>query len=88
MRYRNPGKWIREMLPNQTKDIPTILLWFGIFVLDIALVFYLTSLAGISLLGMSYKMMSFLVLLYCLIAFFLFYAQAKLWDKIRSHIKK
>ena len=88
MRYRNPGKWIREMFPNQTKDIPTILLWFVIFMLDIVIVFFLANLAGISLLGMPYKMMSFFVLLYCLIAFILFYAEAKLWDKIRSNIKK
>ena len=88
MRYRNPGKWIREMLPNQTKNVPAILLWSVVFLLDVVLVFYLANLVGISLLGMPYKMMSFFVLLYCLIAFVMFYAEAKLWDKLCSNIKK
>ena len=88
MRYRNPGKWIREILPDPTKDIPTILVWSVIFLTNVALVFYIANLVGISLLAMPYKMMSFLVLLYCLIAFVLLYAEAKLWDKIRSNIKK
>ena len=88
MRYRNPGKWIRELLPNQTKDIPTILLWFVIFLVDVALIFYIANLAGISLLKMPYRMMSFCVLLYCLIAFVLLYAEAKLWDRICPKNKK
>ena len=82
MWYRNPGKWIRELFPNQTKNITTILLWTLIFILDIALVFYLTNLMGIMLLGMPYKKMAFFVLLSCLAAFALFFAEAKLWDAI------
>ena len=84
MWYRNPGKWIRELFPNQTKNIPTILLWTVIFFLDILLVFCLTNLFGITLLGMPYKKMVFFVLLYCIVAFALFYAEAKLWDKIKN----
>ena len=84
MWYRNPGKWIRELFPDQTKNIPTILLWAVIFLLDLLLVFSLSSLLGITLLGMPYKKMAFLVLLYCLIAFALFFAEAKLWDKIKK----
>ena len=87
MWYRNPGKWIRELFPNQTKNVPTILLWSVVFVLDLVLVFSFTSLMGISLLGIAYKKMAFLVLLYCLAAFALFFAEAKLWDAIR-HNKK
>ena len=82
MWYRNPGKWIRELFPNQTKNIPTILLWSVIFILDIVLVFYLANLLGIALLGMPYKKMAFFVLLYCLVAFALFFTEAKLWDAI------
>ena len=88
MRYRNPGKWIRELFPNQTKNIPTILVWSVIFILDIVLVFYLTSLMGITLPGMPVKKMSFFVLLYCVAAFAIFFAEAKLWDAICSKSKK
>ena len=84
MWYRNPGKWIRELFPNQTKNIPTILLWTVVFFLDILLVFCLTNLLGITLLGMPYKKMVFFALLYCIAAFALFYAEAKLWDKIKK----
>ena len=87
MWYRNPGKWIRELFPNQTKNIPAILLWSVIFILDIVLVFYLTNLMGITLLGMPYKKMVFFVLLYCLSAFALFYAEAKLFDFIKKPAK-
>ena len=87
MWYRNPGKWIRELFPNQTKNVPTILLWAVIFILDIVLVFYLASRMGITLPGIPYKKMTFLVLLFCLIAFALFFAEAKLWDAIRQNKK-
>ena len=88
MWYRNPGKWIREMFPNQTKNAPTILLWSVIYLLDILLVFCLANLFGIMLLRMPYKKMAFFVLIFCLIAFFLFFAEAKLWDNICSKLKK
>ena len=87
MWYRNPGKWIRELFPNQTKNVPTILLWSVIFILNIVLVFYAASLIGITLLGMNYKKMAFLVLILCLVAFVLFFAEAKLWDAICDNKK-
>ena len=63
-------------------------MWSVIFILDIVLVFYLTSLAGVTLLGMPMKKMSFFVLLYCIAAFAIFFAEAKLWDAICSKSKK
>ena len=86
--YRNPGKWIRELFPNQTKNTPTIFMWSLIFILDIAIVFWLGSILGITLLGMPHKKVSFLVIIYALLAFALFFAEAKLWDYICSKIKK
>ena len=82
MWYRNPGKWIRELLPNQTKTPATTLIWSLIFILDIVLVFFVATHMGMILLAMPYKKMAFWVLLLCLAAFGLLLAEARIWDAI------
>jgi len=88
MWYRNPGKLIRELFPNQTKSIPAILIWSVAFIADITVVIWVASLAGITLLAVSPQTRTLLIILYALLAFALFYLEAKAWDKICSKIKK
>ena len=48
MHLINPGKWIREMFPDQTKSIGSILIWTVVYFLDLALLFYLAATMGLN----------------------------------------
>ena len=88
MWYRNPGKLIRELFPNQTKSVLSILIWSMIFILDIVAVIWIANNAGIVLLEMRPQIRSFMILLYALLAFALLFVEAKGWDRICSKLKK
>ena len=88
MWYRNPGKWIRELFPNQTKNVPSILVWSMIFIVDLASVLWLTDFVGITMLQMQPQIRTFVILLCAIAAFALFFLEAKVWDRICSKIKK
>ncbi len=76
------GIFLREWFPEQTKTIPRIILWTIIFLADTALVFWLGSLLGIDLLGISYRLTTLLIGLYLVIAFGLFSLEAFVYNKI------
>ena len=87
MWYRNPGKLIRELFPNQTKSVFSILIWSVIYILDIVAVIWIANHAGITLLEMRPQTRTVVILLYVMLAFALFFVEAKIWGRICSKMK-
>ena len=44
--FRDTGKNIREMFPEQTNSVLSIIIWTVLFLIDIAIVFYVAHLLG------------------------------------------
>lgn len=82
------GNWIREWFPEQTKNIPTILLWTIVYILDTVLVFWLAHALGINLLRISYRLQSVLAGLYMVIALVLFWLETRLYSRILNAIRQ
>ena len=80
----NPGKWLRELFRQQTKNIPTIILWTVIYILDVVFVFWIAGMIGIDILSAGYQLSSILVGAYLIAAFFLFWMEAAVWNRIRG----
>lgn len=78
------GKEVRSMFPEQTKSIPAILIWLVIFLLDVALVFWLAGKLGIDILSMAYRMRGVMVMLYVGVAGCLFWVEATVYNRIVS----
>ena len=88
MWYRNSGKWIRELFPNQTGSILVISIWSIVYIADLIAVVYLANCIGITLLDKVPQMRSLFIFCYVLAAFVLFFAEAKVYNVIFSKIKK
>ena len=82
--YYNPGKFLRALLPEQTRSIPVILLWLVIYLLDLALVFWIAYKLDIHITEMVYNMRCFLLLLYVAMAGCLLWLEATVCNKIAA----
>ena len=52
--YINPGKFLTELFPEQTKTPLRIIIWTVIFILDLAAMYFLLDLVGIHWLHPQY----------------------------------
>lgn len=80
----NPGSFLSEWFPRQTKSIPRIIIWTIVYIADVVLVFWLASRLGIAILELQYQLRTVAVMLYLVIALVPFCAEAYLSDKIES----
>ena len=82
------GKWLREWFPEQTKSIPSILIWTVVYILDVCLVFWAASMLGIDLLELPYRLVSLISGLYLVIALVLFWAETTIYNKLLANYRK
>ena len=53
--FHDMGKKIREMFPEQTNSVLSIIIWTILFLIDIAVVFYIAHLLGFNILRATNK---------------------------------
>lgn len=76
------GKAVREMFPEQTKSPLHILIWTLIYLVDIAIVFWIAHILGFNIFTANNRKVLFLYLLIALIPFGI---EIFVYDKIRGH---
>ena len=86
--HPHTGKWLREWFPEQTKSIPSIILWTVIYILDTVLVFWLAAKLGIPLLEFHHQLQTVIMGLYLVIALVLFWLETAVYNKIIAAIRK
>ena len=77
----NPGGFLSEWFPEQTKSLPCILLWTVIFLADVALVFWVMGKLGVDIVSMQYQFRKALLMLYLLAAFLIFLLESFVYNK-------
>ena len=88
MHLINPGKWLREMFPEQTKSIGSILIWTIVYFLDLALVFYLATKVGVSFLTLDQRSRSIMIGVLVATAFVLWWIETAAFNRIVSATAK
>jgi len=86
--HYNPGKWLRECFPEQTKSVGSILCWALVYILDVCLVFWAAHALGIALLELPYRLTTVVAGLYLLIALLLFWIETSIYNKILENYRK
>ena len=86
--HPHTGKWLREWFPEQTKSIPSIILWTVIYILDVVLVFWLAARLGISILEFHHQTQTVIAGAYLVIALVLFWLETAVYNKIMDAIRK
>ena len=84
----NPGRFLRELFPEQTRTIPRILLWTLLFLADTGLVFWAAIALGLPLTELSYQLRSTVILLLLAAAFLLFSLEVSVYNRIVAAIRK
>ena len=82
------GKLLREWFPEQTRSIPSILVWTVVYILDVVLVFWLAGLLGIDILQFPYQLTTVLAGIYMVIALVLFWLETALYNRILERIRQ
>jgi len=82
------GKWLREWFPEQTKSIPSILIWTVVYILDVCLVFWLAGKLGIELMELPYRLITLIAGLYLVIALVLFWAETAIYNRLLANYRK
>jgi len=82
------GKWLRELFPEQTRSISSILVWTMVYIADVVLVFWLAALLGIPIIGIQYRLMTVLVGLYLILALVLFWLETLVYGWILKKIRQ
>ena len=82
------GKWLREVFPEQTKSVKSILIWMLIYIADTILVFWLAAKLGFDLMQLPYRLTSVVVGVYLVIALVLFWAETAIYNKLLSNYRK
>lgn len=82
--HYNPGKFLSEWFPEQTKTIPRIIIWAIVYIADVVLVFWLASRLGIAILQLQYQLRSVVVMLYLVAALGIFSLEAFVYNKLIS----
>ena len=86
--HPHTGKWLREWFPEQTKSIPSILVWTVVYILDAVLVFWAAAALGIDLLALPYRLTSLMAGAYLVIALGLFWAEAAIYNRLLANYRK
>ena len=82
------GKWLREVFPEQTKSVKSILVWSLVFIADIALIFLVALKAGLDFATIPYQLMRVLGGVFVAAALLLFWAETAIYNKIISNYRK
>ena len=82
------GKWLREVFPEQTKSVKSILIWPVVYIADTILVFWLASRLGIDLMQLPYRLISLVVGVYLAVALVLFWAETAIYNKLLANYRK
>ena len=77
------GKELRAMFPEQTKNIPTLLIWTVVYLLDAAFVFWLWFKLGFGFGGSHDAQMVWISVL-LIVALGIFRVQTRVYNKIVS----
>ena len=85
--HPHTGKWLRELFPEQTKNIPSIIVWTLVYILDVALIFWLAYLLGIELLQLPYRLQTVVTGIYMIIALGLFWLETIVYNRIAAAIR-
>ena len=82
------GKWLREVFPEQTKSVKSILIWSLVFIADIALVFLVAVKLGLNLTEIPYQFSRVLSGVFIAVALLLFWLETAVYNKILSTYRK
>ena len=82
------GKWLRELFPEQTKSVPSILVWAVVYIVDVVLVFRLASALGIRITELEYRLMTVVAGLYMIIALVVFWLETVIYGWIVKKIRQ
>ena len=85
--HYNPGKFLREWFPEQTKTIPRIILWTIVFLTDVGLVFWAALALGLPLTGLGYQLQKLVVPLLLVAALALFALEVWIYNRIAAAIR-
>ena len=88
MHQTNPGKWLQEMFPEQTKSVASTLIWTLVYLLDFALVFFLTVRFGVPFSNMRPQIKSARIGMLVATAFAIWWAETAIYNKIVSALRK
>ena len=81
----NPGGFLSEWFPEQTKSPLRIVLWMIVYILDVVLVFWLAGKLGFDILSVStYQLRSVVLGLYLVIALCIFRVEAFIYNKLHA----
>ena len=83
--HYNPGKWLRECFPEQTESVASIIIWTMVFLLDIALIFFVMWLLDWPLVMQTIKLTAMLIIA---AAFLLFWAETAIYNRILTNYRK
>jgi len=86
--HPHTGKWLREVFPEQTKSVKSILFWTVVYIADTVLVFWLAGTLGIDLLSMPYQFTTVVVSIYLIIALVIFWAETSIYNKLLTNYRK
>ena len=82
------GKWLREVFPEQTRSVKSILIWTLVYIADVVLVFFLAAKLGIDLMQMPFRLTGILAGVYLVIALVLFWAETAIYNKLLANYHK
>ena len=82
------GKWLREVFPEQTKSVKSLLVWTLVFILDTVLVFWAAAKLGIDLMQLPYRLISLVAGVYLGIALVIFWAETAIYNRLLSNYRK
>lgn len=88
MKEYNPGKFLRELFPEQTSSPVQILKWLPLYLANVALVFGAAWGLGLDLTEITYSLSQALILIFLVVALMLFSAEVFLWNRIRKLFRK
>ena len=77
----NHYNFLAEMFPNQFRTIPSIIIWTLVYILDVALVFWVAYLLDFPLLSAATR--NLMVIIYMAIAFALFCLESFIYNLIK-----
>lgn len=78
---QKPHNPLGEMFPTQFKTIPSIIIWTLVYILDVAVVFWVAYLLDFPLLSAATR--NLMVIIYMVIAFALFCLESFLYNLIK-----
>lgn len=84
MKEYNPGKFLRELFPEQTATPMQTLKWLVLYLANVALVFLGAWALGWNPLEISHSLQKALTLVFLALALLLFSGEIALWNRIKK----